>query len=213
MRPDQGRQALRQRRVPAVRQPAAFRSISRNRSCATSGIEVDIDGFNAANWRSSASAAAPPGAAPARRRPRRSGSRSGQRLGATDFLGYSTEKAEGQVADHREERRRKSPRRRPATRSRSSPTRRRSTANPAARWAMAASWSPAGWRARSTVTDTQKKLGDLHVHLGKVTKGSREERRCGRDEGRSRAPLGPARASFGDPSAARGAAPPPWATT
>ena len=50
-------------------------------------------------------------------------------------------------------------------------TRRRSTASPAARSATPARSRPRR-RARSRVTDTQKKAGDLFVHLGKVEQGA-----------------------------------------
>ena len=85
-----------------------------------------------------------------------------ERIGATDFLGYDTETAEGViraiVKDGAEVERAGGRR----ERARSSSTRRRSTANPAARSATSArSPRPA---SAPTVTDTRKKLGDLIVH-------------------------------------------------
>ena len=62
--------------------------------------------------------------------------------------------------------------------------------------------------ATIAVSDTQRKVGDLFVHLGKVDQGRSEGRRCGRDEGRWQAPHQPARAPLGDAPAARSAAPP-----
>ena len=56
----------------------------------------------------------------------------------------------------------------PAPKRRSSSTRRRSTANRAARWATPARCSRAGG-GEFAVRDTQKKAGDLFVHLGTVT--------------------------------------------
>ena len=87
------------------------------------------------------------GRAPARRRPRRSGSPCASSAGATEFLGYDTEQAEGDrpgAGRGRRERRRAPAR---ATRSRWSSTRRRSTPSPAARWATPASISGEGVRA------------------------------------------------------------------
>ena len=57
---------------------------------------VDTDAFNAAMERQR-KRRANPGKAPANSRPRRSGSRS-EKPGATEFLGYETESAEGVVA-------------------------------------------------------------------------------------------------------------------
>ena len=99
------------------------------------------------------------------------------------------------------------PRRAPAPRRRSSSTRRRSTANWAGRSAIPARmFSAAG--GEFAVRDTQKKAGDLIVHLG-------------RDDAMARSHVGDvvelridesaahqaARQSFGDASAAPGAAP------
>ena len=57
------------------------------------------------------------------------------------------------------------------------------------------------------VTDTQKKLGDLIVHLGTVEKGSFKPGDAVELVRRPRAALGHARQPLGDPPAARGAAP------
>ena len=93
-------------------------------------------------WPSRRPRPAPPGPAPARRPTRASGSTSPSRLGPTEFLGYDTETAEGQVAGAR--------RRRPPGRARgdrrprcrSCSTRRRSTPSPAARSATPARCAP-----------------------------------------------------------------------
>jgi alanyl-tRNA synthetase len=133
------------------------------------GIEVDVEGFNAelekqrersrAAWAGSGEAATEKIWFEIR-----------QRLGATDFLGYSTEKAEGQVLslvkDGREV----------------------AEARAGDEVALIANQTPfygeSGGQmgdagrlvtpggAVVEVSDTQKKLGDLHVHLGKVVKGS-----------------------------------------
>jgi alanyl-tRNA synthetase len=133
------------------------------------GIEVDVDGFNAELEKQ-------------RERSRAAWSGSGeaatekiwfeirQRLGATDFLGYSTEKAEGQVltlvVGGKEV----------------------AEAKTGDEVAVIANQTPfygesggqmgdAGKLVSASgavidISDTQKKLGDLHVHLGKVAKGS-----------------------------------------
>ncbi len=60
---------------------------------------------------------------------------------------------------------------------------------------------------RIVVTDTQKKLGDLFVHLGRVEAGEARVGTAGAGGGRSCAPHRHPRASLGHASAARGAAP------
>ena len=55
---------------------------------------------------------------------------------------------------------------------------------------------------RIVVTDTQKKLGDLFVHLGRVEAGEAHGRHAGRWRGRPRAAHHDPRASLGDASAA-----------
>ena len=59
------------------------------------------------------------------------------------------------------------------------------------------------------ISDTQKKLGDLHVHIGRLEGGRARGRRCRRDGDRWRASGQAAPGAFGDAPAARGAAPPP----
>ena len=129
---------------------------------------------------------APPGPARARPRPRRSGSRLREKVGATEFLGYETESAEGVVAalvtrrqggrraeDRRERRRGDQPDavlrrvRRPGRRHRRDA---RATA------------------CAARVTDTQKKAGDLFVHLVKVEQGTLKVGDRAAARGRSRAP-------------------------
>ena len=57
------------------------------------------------------------------------------------------------------------------------------------------------------VTDTQKKLGDVFVHIGRVEAGAFKLGRCRRADRRSRAPHGDARQPLRHASSARGAAP------
>ena len=103
------------------------------------GIGVDLDAFNAAMERQQRRRRAPPGRAPARPRPRRSGSRCATRLGATEFLGYETETAEGVVAALVARRQGGRPSSKAGeTGARRRSTRRRSTASPAARSATPA---------------------------------------------------------------------------
>ena len=164
-----GLQALRHLRLPA-RPDAGCAAPARHRGRYSTA--------STRRWSGRRPRRAPAGPAPARRRPRRSGSRVREKTGATEFLGYDTEKAEGVVAGagHGRQGRRRSRAR--ARRSASSSTRRRSTASPAARWATPAR-SPAKVSA-STVTDTQKKADGLFVHVGKVAEGHGEDRRGGR---------------------------------
>ena len=93
----QGRQAQGRDRVHALRhlrlsaRPHAGRAASRAAS-------RSIPTPSTPRWSASARRRAPPGRARARRRPRRSGSRLREKVGATEFLGYETETAEGVVA-------------------------------------------------------------------------------------------------------------------
>ena len=95
-RPEEGRRVLRRHRLQALRHlrlPArpdagcaeAARHHGRHRRRSTPP------------WRSRRRRRARPGRARARRPPRPSGSRSGSSVGATDFLGYDTETAEGEI--------------------------------------------------------------------------------------------------------------------
>ena len=167
--------------------------------CASAASRVDLDGFNAAMERQKAEA-------------RASWAGSGEaatetvwfalrdKAGATEFLGYDTEKAEGVVLALVQRRQRSSTRPAKARRSASSSTRRRSTANPAARWA-----TPARSRAKASridVTDTQKKADGLFVHFGKVVKGTVKTGAAVELDGRSCAPHAAARQPFGDASGA-----------
>src|SRR5262245_31284330 len=132
------------------------------------GIEVDIDGFNAelekqrersrAAWAGSGEAATEAVWFDLK-----------QRLGATDFLGYATEQAEGQVT---------------ALLKNGAEVK---SAKQGDEIALIANQTPfygeaggqmgdTGWLttaggATIEVTDTQRKVGDLFVHYGKVTKG------------------------------------------
>ncbi len=65
--------------------------------------------------------------------------------------------------------------------------------------------------AKFTVGDTQKKLHGLFLHDGMVEHGRPEGRRYGRARGRSCAPHPDPRPSFGHPFAARSASPGAWA--
>ena len=170
------------------------------------GMTVDLAGFDAAMERQRAEA---------RASWKGSGEQAEERIwfelremiGATEFLGYEHETAEAQVkalvvggaagAARRAGRRGHGGR----------PTRRRSTASPAARSATPARSAAAPRVVR--VSDTQKKLGDLHVHVGRLEGGALEvgdvvEMAI---DGERRGQAAPG--AFGDPPAARGAAPPP----
>ena len=156
-------------------------------------------------WRSRRRRRARPGRARARPPPRPIWFEVRERAGATEFLGYDTETAEGEiraiVKGGKEVKRAQGRRGRRARRS----TRRRSTASPAARSAtQGVIKGPKG--ALFRVTDTQKKLGDLFVHIGMRREGHVQARRCRRAARRSRAPHGHPRQPLGDASAARGAA-------
>ena len=146
-----------------------------------------------------------PGPARARRRPRPSGSRSASEVGATEFLGYDTETAEGVVLGAR-----------------------RATASRVEALEAGESglvvlnqtpfYGESGGQVGDTgmidrrracasrVTDTQKKLGDLFVHVvtveeGALTVGDAVELDVDHD-----APLRHPRQPLGDAPAARGAA-------
>ncbi|WP_374651985.1 alanine--tRNA ligase [Dongia sp.] len=133
------------------------------------GIEVDVEGFNVelekqrersrAAWAGSGEAATEKIWFDIR-----------QRIGATDFLGYSTEKAEGQVltivkAGQEVAEARQGDEIQLVT-------------NQTPFYGESGGQMGDGGKlvsaggAEILVTDTQKKLGDLHVHIGKVTKGS-----------------------------------------
>jgi alanyl-tRNA synthetase len=106
-------------------------------------------------------------------------------IGATEFLGYDTETAEGVilalVKDGARSRRRSR-----AMKVRSSSTRRRSTPNPAVRWATQGTNRESG---TATVTDTQKKAMGVFVHMAEVVEGDRSSPASrARAGGRSRAP-------------------------
>ena len=110
------------------------------------------------------------GPAPAMPPPRTSGFALREKLGATEFLGYDTESAEGVVAalvQRRHGSREPDGRRRAA---RSCSTRRRSTRESGGQVGDTGMMTGEGVRFR--VTDTQKKPGDLFVHLGTVEQGT-----------------------------------------
>jgi alanyl-tRNA synthetase len=163
------------------------------------GLAVDTAGFETAMARQRAPRRGPPGPAPARR-PTEVWFDLRERVGATEFLGYDTETAEGgrRAAGRRPGSR---ARPRPAQAPRSSSTRRRSTPNRAARSATPALFTAAG--AEIAVTDTVKRAGALFVHAGQVTRGRIAvgdvvELRV---DGERRGP--PARQPLGHPPAAR----------
>ena len=170
------------------------------------GMTVDLEGFDAAMERQRAEA---------RASWKGSGEQAEERvwlelretLGASEFLGYETDEAEGQVralvVDGQ-----------PALR-----------AEPGAEVMVVANQTPfygeAGGQigdvgtirrgpAVVTVTDTRKKAGgDLYVHVGRLEGGPLAGRRHGASRDRCRAPGPHPARPFGDPSSARGAAPPP----
>ena len=167
------------------------------------GIGVDIEGFNAAMERQ-------------RENARASWAGSGEaatetvwfelreKVGATEFLGYETESAEGVVAalvrDGKEV----------------------AALKAGESGAIVLNQTPfygesggqvgdtgvmAGEGVRLRVTDTQKKAGDLFVHSGDGRAGHAQGRRGRCARGRSRAPQRHPAEPFRDPSPARGAAP------
>ena len=188
-------QALRHLRLPA--RPHAGRAARPRALRSTSTASTR-------RWSASAPRRAAPGRARARRRPRRSGTRLRERVGATEFLGYETETAEGVIARDRQGRRR----------GRAAGGRREGLAHPqpdavlrrvrAARSATSARSSGPGFRA--VVSDTRKKLGDLVVARRRDRRGRRARRPGGRTRGRPRRALGDPRQPFRDPHPARGAA-------
>ncbi len=104
----QGRHARRRDRLQALRHlwlPARPDAGRAARSAASASISTGFTRRHGAPEGRGARAAGP---APARRRPRRSGSRSARQRGATEFLGYDTETAEGVVPGDRQGRRRRS---------------------------------------------------------------------------------------------------------
>ncbi len=133
------------------------------------GMEVDVEGFNAelekqrersrAAWAGSGEAATEKIWFDIR-----------QRLGATDFLGYSTEKAEGQILSivkggHE------------TTEARQGDSVQIVTNQTPFYGESGGQMGDAGKLVTASgaeidIDDTQKKLGDLHVHVGKVTKGT-----------------------------------------
>ena len=207
-RGDQGAQARRQARgrdrVHALRhlrlsaRPHAGRAAARAASASTSRPSTP-------RWSASARRRAPPGRAPARPRPRRSGSRLREKLGATEFLGYETESAEGVVAalvrDGKE-----------VAELKAGESRRGGRQPDAVLWRVRRPGrrhrrDDAPTACASRVTDTQKKAGDLFVHHRQGRAGHAQGRRGARARGRSRAPQRDPPQPFGDASAARGAAP------
>ena len=164
-----GEALLRRDRLPALRHLRLSARPDRGRAART-GPQGGGRRASRRQWRASARRRAGAGSARARRRPRRSGSRLREELGATEFLGYETESAEGVVlAIMRDGARVAEADRRRRGRGRSS-TRRRSMPSRAARWATPAVIFSAGG-AELAVRDTVKKAGDLHVHLGTLTHG------------------------------------------
>ena len=154
-------QALRHLRLPA--RP------DRRMRCASAASRVDHRRLRRRHGAPEGRGARAAGRAPARRRPRPSGSRCASATGATEFLGYDTEQAEGDRSRRWSTTAVRSTGPQPARRSASSSTRRRSMANPAARWATPARSPAKGFRIE--VTDTQKKADGLFVHVGQVVKG------------------------------------------
>ena len=133
------------------------------------GRAVDLPGSKR-RCRNSASAPAPPGPDPATPPPNRSGSRSRRQPAPPSSWATPPKppRARSWPSSSTAPRRH---RRQPARMSPSSSTRPRSTAKAAARSATPAP-SPAPTACSSQITDTQKKLGDLFVHLGRVEAGT-----------------------------------------
>ncbi len=162
------RKAARQRRLPAlrhVRLPARP-----HRGCAArAGPAGRCRGVRGRHGRAARAAPAPPGRVPARRRPTASGSRSRIALGASEFLGYTEETAEGEIR---------------ALIVGGQPV---DSALAGAEVAVVLNQTPfygeSGGQVGDTgtitgadglrivVTDTQKKLSDVFVHLGRVEAG------------------------------------------
>ena len=168
------------------------------------GRNVDSLG-STRRWRNSGRAPAPPGPAPAKRPPKRVWFEIKEGVGATEFLGYTTERAEGEilalvVGGASVE-----------------------AANTGTEVAVVLNQTPfygeSGGQVGDTgtitgpdglriaITDTQKKLGDLFVHLGRVEAGAAQVGHTGDRRGRSRPPHRHPRAPQRHASAARGAAP------
>ena len=168
------------------------------------GIGVDLDAFNAAMEQPARRRRAPPGPARARPRRRRSGFRLREKLGATEFLGYETETAEGVVAalvrDGKEVAELKAGET-GAVIVNQTPFYGESGGQVGDTGVMSADG------VRFAVTDTQKKAGDLFVHHGTVEQGTLKVGTALALEvdhaRRARDPPQP----FGDASPARGAAP------
>ena len=156
-------------------------------------------------WSASATRRARRGRAPARRRSETIWFRLREKLGATEFLGYETESAEGVVAalvkDGKEVSELK--------KGESGAVVINQTPfygeSPAARSAIPARC--AAMACGLTVTDTQKKAGDLFVHYGQGRGGDAQGRRPAAARRRSRAPRRDPPQPFRHASAARGAAP------
>ena len=126
------------------------------------------------------------GPAPARRRPRPSGSRVRDKLGATEFLGYDTEKrgrrrSQALVKDGKARRQRRRGRG-GAIVVNQTPFYGESGGQ------MGDTGMISGEGCRVEVTDTQKKADGLFVHVGKVTEGTVKTGDCRRARGRSCAP-------------------------
>ena len=145
-----------------------------------------IDGLQRGDGAAEGRRRAPPGRARATPRPKPSGSPLRERLGATEFLGYETETAEGVVAalvrDGKEVAELKAGE--TGARGRQPDAVLRRVRRPGRRHRRDA----APTASASRVTDTQKEAGDLFVHHGKVEQGTLKVGPGAGARGRSRAP-------------------------
>ena len=154
-------------------------------------------------WSGSAPRRAAPGRDRARPRPRRSGTALRERIGATDFLGYETETAEGVIRRDRQGRRR----------SRAPRGGRKGFARPQPD-AVLRRVGRAGRRRRRDQRARLPRRGHRHAQEARRPhrprrldrRGDGAARHGGRTRRRPRRPLGHPRQPFGDPHPARGAA-------
>ena len=197
-RPAQGRRrvhALRHLRLPAR---------SDARCAASRAASPSIRRPSMPRWKSSARRRARPGPDRAMRRPKMSGSACATRPAPPNFWATQTEKAEGVVAA--------------IVRDGKEADILRKGESGAIILNQTPFYGESGGqvgdtgiirsdKARFRVTDTQKRAGDLLVHHGVVEEGAIKPGDALSARSRSRAPKRDPRQSFGDASAARGAAP------
>ncbi len=169
-RPFRRRSVQRRNRLQALRHLRLPARPDRRMRCAPSGISVDTDAFTDRHGAAEGRGPRQLGRLRRQRQPKPSGTSSREKHGATEFLGYDTEVAEGVRPGDRARWRCRSSRPPRVKPSRSSSTRRRSTANRVARWAIRATITTDG--GKLVVTDTQKRGEGLFVHFGVVAEGT-----------------------------------------